>query len=399
MTKKLSKKQEANPFQTLKHKSGVNSYLGDLLCDDFYKEEIKPMDNERIWAKTMYQNAEAYMILRPAYAYKHEGEFLWLGDDKGEIHPKDYVELLNKHKKEREENPDIVIYDYANDYEKGIFYKDVATKLPSEPSVNATALPAGCYKYSFNSQMGEFLITMIPRKENIAPLHGITRSVLENVKNFCKKEDLFKQLGVCYKRGYLLYGDGGQGKTATIRELLNDDVFKDAIIIYLDFIPTDTFIENLKLSLGNRLKVFIFEEMAATLAKDGLDRILNFLDGETSLTKTIFFATTNYINQFPENLTSRPSRFDLVVKFDNPNAPDRQELFKFFLNTEVDESIIAASEGLSIAMIKEICLDSLINDKVLTDCLKDMKNRKTLAKNAFKQDGMGFGNRQEIKLI
>ena len=56
---------------------------------------------------------------------------------------------------------------------------------------------------------------------------------MDDVKKFIENEDYYKTKGLPYKRGYLLYGPPGSGKTSKIKSLANQ-YSMDIYIINMD---------------------------------------------------------------------------------------------------------------------------------------------------------------------
>ncbi len=154
---------------------------------------------------------------------------------------------------------------------------------------------------------------------------------------------------------YLLHGPPGNGKTALIRSLLNDELFKDAIIVWCNSIISESMRE--ELNRTDKLKVVVFEELLKESGEANYDmqNFLDMLDGESSLNNCITIATTNYPELLAKNLADRPSRFDLTVEIGYPDKPSIIQLLQTFLKTkDIDLNVDTAE--LSVAHIKEIAL-------------------------------------------
>lgn len=240
-------------------------------------------------------------------------------------------------------------------------------------------LPAGAYMYR-NNMRGEHLVPMTIRKDdNVVNLNNGISRVEEMLSNFLSKEELYKQHELPYRMGILAYGPPGSGKSISIRKLLNK-VIQDcnAVAIYIDeWIPSIQFLEAVKNSCADRLKIFVFEEFTEFLSNphQKRDAVLNFLDGELSCDKAITIATTNFPDKIPGNIKNRPGRFDQQICFTNPRLKDRELLFGHFLNRKITVDELEESKGLSAAAVKECCVDVLIRDRVLLDSIRETKRR------------------------
>lgn len=244
------------------------------------------------------------------------------------------------------------------------------------------ALPEGVYQHSMVKGLGDILTPMTLREDdNIAPLKNATSDMKVMLDNFLEKEDVYKQHNLAYRLGIFAYGPAGSGKSLSLRRFLNEAVKeRDAVVIYMDRnLPTNAFLETLKRSCKDRLKIFVFEEFTEFLNDPFLkqDKLLSFLDGELSLDKSVTVATTNFPDKIPNNIKNRPGRFDKQLLFSNPMAKDREILIHHFLDRDVTEMEIEKSKGLSVAAIRECCIDVLIRDKDFLDSVQECKKRMT----------------------
>lgn len=227
---------------------------------------------------------------------------------------------------------------------------------PTDETEETTPLPPGLYKFGQeNYPIPERLEVYQTRKEETYIQLKELDILKKDLSTFLGSHDLYKDLGFPYRRGYLLHGRPGNGKTAMIRSLLQDEMFKDAYIIWMNSIPSDTMSEALNAVPG--LKVVIFEEIINQNQQVGFDlaELLAFLDGEASLKDCITIATTNYPQFLSENLANRPSRFDVVLEFGNPSDLAVYQVLEQLLKRKVDSSEFKNRE-FSFAQVKEIVL-------------------------------------------
>jgi SpoVK/Ycf46/Vps4 family AAA+-type ATPase len=184
-----------------------------------------------------------------------------------------------------------------------------------------------------------------------------------------------------------LYGPPGNGKTSLIREVIRAQisapVSNDAVIIFMDRIPPRRFIRTIQATLSNRLKVVIFEELAAALKNSELDHALAFLDGETSLDRCLILATTNYPERLPGNIVDRPSRFDKLYRISDPDEQCRELLLENYLGRKIEPSEIQTTKGLSTAGIREACLLVRLKNIPFTDASLLLQRHRDFVKKEF----------------
>lgn len=267
---------------------------------------------------------------------------------------------------------------------ESVFITDDSKK---EPGVQ---LPPGTYKYVYDQFSGaQKLIPMSFRDDHYVKLSNVNEQFIKDFNDFVQSEKLYKDLNTIYKEGFLCFGPPGGGKTATIRNLVSQVIPKDAVAITIDKdLPTTEFIEAMRETLGNRLKIIIFEEFT-NFTKDPYDmnEILSFIDGESSLDKSVIIATTNYPEALPGNIVERPSRFDKFYEFDNPGAGERKLLLTHYLMRECTEQEVTDTKDMSIAAIKEVCLLSHKRKVTVLDAISSIKKQLALAKKNFQKSG------------
>jgi hypothetical protein len=193
-----------------------------------------------------------------------------------------------------------------------------------------------------------------------------SRLVRRDFEMFFEREDWFRQHNLPYRRGFLLWGAPGNGKSATLRVMCAHP-FVSAYSVDL----SDTEEKN-----GNLLQLFekAAENTPALVILEDLDRafplegkctrersvsfqtLLNCLDGVATQDGVITVATANDPTCLDPAILKRPGRFDRVVQFKNPDAALRREYYRRLsplLVGEQFEAAIQATEGFSFAQLRE----------------------------------------------
>jgi ATPase family associated with various cellular activities (AAA) len=251
---------------------------------------------------------------------------------------------------------------------------------------NEGGLPAGIYDYKTGgSGTPERLIPKTIRSDGFIKTDKY-RQVAEYLHSFLGGEVNYRETNSLYKTGVLMYGSPAGGKTSCIRTIVSEDIPKDSIVIFTNEIPSNEFLKIMKLTLPDVFKVFVFEEMLTVVNENrSIERVLDFLDGELSLDKTIYLATTNYPERLPMNVVDRHGRFDELYKFDTLKGDDLKNLVTHYLRREPSKEEVAACEGSSTASIQQACIRSRFKNGSLVDIMKDFKKRHELVTKEFSE--------------
>jgi len=185
--------------------------------------------------------------------------------------------------------------------------------------------------------------------------------------------DKISSLGFYHKVGILLHGKEGTGKSTILKHYYNRAISeKNAVVFHMNcgsFVSNCwEFISNIRKVQNNPILV-IFEEFDEQMIEYKNEPFLKtILDGNMSIDKCMFMATTNYIDKIPEALKNRPSRFKYLLNIEGiQNKNEVLVLVKKMLDGLFpDEEIsIFANElkGQSLDIIKQFCVDKIMDLK------------------------------------
>ncbi|KAJ7151896.1 P-loop containing nucleoside triphosphate hydrolase protein [Mycena crocata] len=186
---------------------------------------------------------------------------------------------------------------------------------------------------------------------------GVVDSLVTDAQEFLQTEDWYIEAGIPHRRGYLLHGPPGTGKTSTIYALagaLNLEIY--SLSLASNFVD-DSFLQRAASSIPKH-GLFLIEDIdcAFTASRDDEDSdgqdakpafppigrggrqgravtlsgLLNVIDGVGSEEGKLFFATTNHIDRLDTALV-RPGRIDHKVEYGLATAAQAHALFlRFF---------------------------------------------------------------------
>lgn len=164
-------------------------------------------------------------------------------------------------------------------------------------------------------------------------LAGSTREdLLADVKQFLSSRDYYQGLGVPYRRGYLLFGPPGCGKSSLVTALAGE--LRLAIcVLSLSNRSLDDDSLNQLLNTAPQRSIVLLEDIDRAFASDSritMSGILNALDGVAAQEGRLVFMTTNHVDRLDAALI-RPGRADVKVEIGLMISSQIREMFcKFF---------------------------------------------------------------------
>jgi hypothetical protein len=197
----------------------------------------------------------------------------------------------------------------------------------------------------------------------------LARTIEMHTCGFFDAEADFHGLGLSWKRGLLLTGPPGNGKTFLIRAILNRLPVPRLIVKSFGDDPDDVqevFDKVRELSPC----VLVLEDLDSLVPKGLLSSVLNSLDGAEPLNGVLVLATTNHPERLDPAIRNRPSRFDRVIDFGPPARPERAELLRRLLSRAPREARLSrrqvealaeATEGFSYAYLKELAISAVVS--------------------------------------
>ncbi len=272
------------------------------------------------------------------------------------------------------------------------------------PAMSTTPqLPSGFYEIGHEGQIGTF---MELKKVNTDELYQLPSpeltDIIEDIEKFWNRADKYKEYGFLHKRGILLYGDPGAGKSGIIQlctkhliEKMNGIVINltngDQIELYSKFISSLRTVE------PNRPLIVILEDIDG-IAGEGTwstSMLLNLLDGVKQIDNVVYIATTNYPEKLEERITNRPSRFDRRYKVELPNDEIREAYIRHKLTDEDIKNVditewVKRTDGMSLSHLKEVVISTIVMGREFEEVMDNLEGLKKAP--SIKGSGIvGFG--------
>lgn len=210
-------------------------------------------------------------------------------------------------------------------------------------------------------------------------------ALMRDVIGFFDTRDVYQDLGLMWKRGIILHGLPGNGKTASIKALINsleargkEDGSKRIPSLYVKVFDS---------SMGGKWSiryifeharkmapcVLIFEDLDSLVLDEYRSYFLNEVDGLESNEGILMIGSTNHLSKLDPAIAKRPSRFDRKYHFKLPNEETRKRYAEYWRKKLESKPIVAdkfeeeitylvaqLTDGFSFAYIRELFVSSLL---------------------------------------
>ena len=178
--------------------------------------------------------------------------------------------------------------------------------------------------------------------ESIILDRGIKERILDDIKDFIDSAKWYHDRGIPYRRGYLLHGIPGGGKSSFIQALAGYLDYDIAIVNLSEHGLTDDRLHHLLMNMPKRT-IALLEDVDAAFSTrrvqseaDGFkganvtfSGLLNALDGVASAEERVIFMTTNHVDRLDEALV-RPGRVDFTVRIGEATIYQAEQLWDRF---------------------------------------------------------------------
>ena len=200
-------------------------------------------------------------------------------------------------------------------------------------------------------------------------------SLKEEIQNdftqFFDSREVYERYGIPWKRGAIFIGPPGNGKTHTLKALINQ-LGKPCLYVRSFKSEYGTEQENMS-EVFQRARMapcmVVLEDLDSMIDDNNRSFFLNEVDGFQSNNGVVVLATTNHPGKLDSAILDRPSRFDRKYYFELPAETERLSYIRKWnsdLQTDLQLSekgaarVVRATDGFSFAYLKELFVASMV---------------------------------------
>jgi transitional endoplasmic reticulum ATPase len=207
------------------------------------------------------------------------------------------------------------------------------------------------------------------------------KNLIEDVQGFFDSQALYAQYAVPWKRGIILHGVPGNGKTVSIKALMSslyDRPNPPIPSLYVKSFKTMCYTEQYAIhSIFDMARsmapcLLIFEDLDSLVNDSVRSYFLNEVDGVESNDGILMIGSTNHLDTLDPAISKRPSRFDRKYHFKLPELEERKSYAEYWRgklekhNTvdfpaEVTDIIAQLTDKFSFAYLKELFVMALLS--------------------------------------
>lgn len=235
--------------------------------------------------------------------------------------------------------------------------------------------------FDLHEHRGNEMVTFLPRPvlaaEDVVLPEGILRAIERHVVRAPDEVRRLTAHGQHLKRGLLLHGPPGTGKTHTVRYLLSRSTGATAVVLTgralgmlgsavtlaRRLTPSIVVIEDVDLIAEDRSMSYGAQPM--------LFELLNRIDGVDADVDVTFVLTTNRVDALERALVDRPGRVDLAVEVPRPDGAARERLLRLYArDVELDlpdaSMLVGATEGVTASFMRELVRRAVLDRLAVT---------------------------------
>lgn len=406
-------------------------FNGEVYCDTTYSGIMSYQHNKIQWVFADFFKKEGFEL-------KKETNYGFLDEIPPEMYDLEYDIQKTKAAYRRatlyyqKSEEKLVVYIYYSDHSDSYTYElhYSADKPSLWGKLNKMAEDKNLYRGKKIDPGCRFLSLKDTNWDDVILKPEVKKTISSNIDNLLNNQEALRRFGISLKRGIILHGPPGTGKTQICKAIARQ---VDCSVLYVlprDFESERGGVKRVAMMAKNLAPCILIIEDIDFIAKDrqmghagAVIELMNYLDGLEDFGDVITIGTTNHLDTIEDAIKNRPGRFDRIINVGKPGLVEREAMIRRFTArfdmTEVDikgslKKLADKTEDLSGAHIRDLCNTAaanaatsgsfraergkdilVIKTKHFTDAIKEV-SKKDYASYAEQQvKGKGFGFQQK----
>lgn len=208
-------------------------------------------------------------------------------------------------------------------------------------------------------------ITRAVTRDQVVLSEEIKQDIFHALDQFFEDDRTFyRQFDIPYKRGILLYGHPGNGKTTLVKSIAGSIPGPAAYWQITEYTTSESVREVFDAAKRLAPMVLIIEDIDS-MPEGVRSFFLNTLDGATSKEGIFLIGTTNYPEKIDPGLMNRAGRFDRAYEITMPDEALRaqylkQRGFDMFAGAEGTQEAARHTQSFSLAQLGEVYVSAAL---------------------------------------
>ncbi|KAK3618873.1 hypothetical protein LTR56_024387 [Elasticomyces elasticus] len=201
-------------------------------------------------------------------------------------------------------------------------------------------------------------------------------TLINDVQGFFDSRAVYEEVHVPWKRGIIMHGTPGCGKTISIKALMHSLEEKNVASLYVKSFDSCAGEQSSIRNIFYQARVMapcllIFEDLDSLVKDKVRSYFLNEVDGLESNDGICMIGSTNHLERLDAGISKRPSRFDRKYHYKLPGHQERVLYCEYWrkklskrgdleFGDEVCELVARLTSGFSFAYMKELFVQALL---------------------------------------
>ncbi|KAL8852458.1 MAG: hypothetical protein Q9221_002688 [Calogaya cf. arnoldii] len=203
-------------------------------------------------------------------------------------------------------------------------------------------------------------------------------NLVADIEGFFDRREDYKSFGVPWKRGIILHGLPGNGKTISVKALMRSlsRHSPEVPTLYVKSIGRGVDQDDIRCIFNKAREtapcLLVLEDIDSLVSDNVKSFFLNEVDGLEGNDGVMIIGSTNYLDKLDAGIAKRPSRFDRRYHFALPAQAERSrycdysrmrlaETTSVKLPPEISSAISKITEGFSFAYLQEALVIALLD--------------------------------------